>query len=130
MFNPKTLRLIPIAAGLALAALGAQAQTVLKIGYTVPKESHYGVGAQDVADFAARYPACTCPCPRFTDALAGDCAGLGVRVCSLPWGLRVRAGYHRTIFAIASSERKRCVRSCEADSEKGAGEVGDRKSVV
>ena len=32
MFNSKSLRLIPIAAGLALAALGAQAQTVLKIG--------------------------------------------------------------------------------------------------
>lgn len=34
-----------IAAALALLAIGAQAQTVLKIGYTPAKDSHYWVGA-------------------------------------------------------------------------------------
>ena len=34
-----------VAALLALAAGAASAQTVLKIGYTPPKDSHYWVGA-------------------------------------------------------------------------------------
>ena len=73
MFNPKTLRLIPIAAGLALAALGAQAQTVLKIGYTVPKESHYGVGATVFCDEIEKGTQGRYKCQHFpSSALGGE----------------------------------------------------------
>jgi tripartite ATP-independent transporter DctP family solute receptor len=73
MFNPKTLRLIPIAAGLALAALGAQAQTVLKIGYTVPKESHYGVGATTFCDEIEKGTQGRYKCQHFpSSALGGE----------------------------------------------------------
>ncbi len=73
MFNPKTLRLIPIAAGLSLAALGAQAQTVLKIGYTVPKESHYGVGATVFCDEIEKGTQGRYKCQHFpSSALGGE----------------------------------------------------------
>ena len=35
----------PLAVTALLAVTGAQAQTVLKIGYAVPTNSHYGVGS-------------------------------------------------------------------------------------
>lgn len=73
MFNSKSLRLIPIAAGLALAALGAQAQTVLKIGYTVPKESHYGVGATVFCDEIEKGTQGRYKCQHFpSSALGGE----------------------------------------------------------
>jgi TRAP-type C4-dicarboxylate transport system substrate-binding protein len=35
----------PLTLAALLTAAGAQAQTVLRIGYAVPTNSHYGVGA-------------------------------------------------------------------------------------
>ena len=43
----------PVAVAALLSSLmagGAAAQTVLKIGYTPPKDSHYGVGAATFCD--------------------------------------------------------------------------------
>jgi len=73
MFNPQLLRLIPVAATLALASLGAQAQTVLKIGYTVPKESHYGVGATVFCDEIEKGTQGRYKCQHFpSSALGGE----------------------------------------------------------
>jgi TRAP-type C4-dicarboxylate transport system substrate-binding protein len=50
MTTRSLVRPAALAALLALAAGTASAQTVLKIGYTPPKDSHYWVGATTFCD--------------------------------------------------------------------------------
>jgi hypothetical protein len=40
----------------------------------LPSACHDGIGTPDYIAFAAQYLACTPPCQRFADALAGICA--------------------------------------------------------
>ncbi|HSW04979.1 TRAP transporter substrate-binding protein [Aquabacterium sp.] len=58
---------------LTLAASGTQAQTVLKIGYTPSKESHYGVGATAFCDEIEKATQARYKCQQFpSSALGGE----------------------------------------------------------
>ncbi|MEK8049825.1 TRAP transporter substrate-binding protein [Ideonella sp. DXS22W] len=62
-----------LAAGLALLAGAAGAQTVLKIGYSTTKESHYGVGSTVFCDAIAKGTANRYSCQQFpNNALGGE----------------------------------------------------------
>ena len=67
------IRLAAIAALLAAAAAPATAQTVLKIGYTPVKDSHYGVGATVFCDAITKGTANRYTCQQFpSSALGGE----------------------------------------------------------
>ncbi len=66
-------RLTSIVALLAATIAPAAAQTVLKIGYTPPKDSHYGVGATVFCDEIAKGTANRYTCQQFpSSALGGE----------------------------------------------------------
>jgi len=66
-------RLATLAALVALAAGTATAQTVLKIGYTPPKDSHYGVGATTFCDEVEKGTQARYKCQQFpSSALGGE----------------------------------------------------------
>jgi len=67
------VRLTALAALLAAAAAPVAAQTVLKIGYTPTKDSHYGVGATVFCDEIAKGTANRYTCQQFpSGALGGE----------------------------------------------------------
>ena len=69
--NP--LHRIALAAATCAVALGAQAQTVLKIGYPTAKESHYGVGSTVFCDEIEKGTAGRYKCQQFpASALGGE----------------------------------------------------------
>ena len=62
-----------VAALLTLTAGVAAAQTVLKIGYTPPKDSHYGVGATTFCDEIEKGTQARYKCQQFpASALGGE----------------------------------------------------------
>ena len=64
---------VAVAALLSLTAGGAAAQTVLKIGYTPPKDSHYGVGATTFCDEIDKGTQGRYKCQQFpSSALGGE----------------------------------------------------------
>jgi tripartite ATP-independent transporter DctP family solute receptor len=68
-----TLARTCIAAALALLAAGAQAQTVLKIGYTPAKDSHYWVGATTFCAEIEKNTQARFKCQQFpSSALGGE----------------------------------------------------------
>ena len=73
MTHTPVIRLAAIAALLAAAAAPAVAQTVLKIGYTPVKDSHYGVGATVFCDAITKGTANRYTCQQFpSSALGGE----------------------------------------------------------
>ena len=89
---------------------------------TSPSASRNSIGAPDEIDFAAQYPACLCPCQRFTCHLAMTDTGLGVRTVRysfsvglshslLPAGLsrRTACPFAATMGLIPSPAREECL---------------------
>ena len=73
MTRTPLIRLAALAALLAAAAAPAAAQTVLKIGYTPVKDSHYGVGATVFCDAITKGTANRYTCQQFpSSALGGE----------------------------------------------------------
>ena len=73
MTRTPLIRLAALAALLAAAAAPAAAQTVLKIGYTPVKDSHYGVGATVFCDAITKGTANRYTCQHFpSSALGGE----------------------------------------------------------
>ena len=73
MTRSSTLRSAALAALAAAALAPAAAQTVLKIGYSVPRDSHYGVGATVLCDEIAKGTANRYTCQHFpSSALGGE----------------------------------------------------------
>ncbi|MDO9284242.1 MAG: TRAP transporter substrate-binding protein DctP, partial [Aquabacterium sp.] len=71
--NRHSLIRLSAMAALAAAMAPAAAQTVLKIGYTPPKDSHYGVGATVFCDDIAKGTANRYSCQHFpSSALGGE----------------------------------------------------------
>ncbi|HUG25468.1 MAG TPA: C4-dicarboxylate ABC transporter substrate-binding protein, partial [Albitalea sp.] len=69
-FNP---RLAILAASMAVAASTAGAQTILKIGYTPTKDSHYGVGSTVFCDELEKGTQSRYKCQQFpASALGGE----------------------------------------------------------
>jgi len=71
MTSRSPARLAAVAALLALAAAGASAQTVLKIGYTPPKDSHYWVGATTFCDEIEKGTQGRYKCQHFANSALG-----------------------------------------------------------
>ncbi len=70
---PMTLARAGVAAALALLAAGSQAQTVLKIGYTPAKDSHYWVGATTFCAEVEKNTQARYKCQQFpSSALGGE----------------------------------------------------------
>jgi tripartite ATP-independent transporter DctP family solute receptor len=76
MFHRHLSRLkapVAVAALLTLTAGGVAAQTVLKIGYTPPKDSHYGIGAATFCDEIEKGTQGRYKCQQFpSSALGGE----------------------------------------------------------
>ena len=71
--SPRTLRVGLVAAVALCASSSALAQTVLKIGYTPSKESHYGVGATAFCDEVEKSTQGRYKCQQFpSSALGGE----------------------------------------------------------
>jgi len=71
MLRTSLIRLAALATLTAAAVAPAAAQTVLKIGYTPPKDSHYGVGATVFCDDIAKGTANRYSCQQFPSAALG-----------------------------------------------------------
>ena len=67
-FRRATLAALTLA---ALAAGSAGAQTILKIGYTPPKDSHYGVGASTFCDEVEKGTQGRYKCQQFPSSAVG-----------------------------------------------------------
>ena len=73
MQRTSIIRLTALAALVAASVAPAAAQTVLKIGYTPPKDSHYGVGATVFCDEIVKTTANRYSCQHFpSSALGGE----------------------------------------------------------
>jgi len=73
MFRNFLIRLAALSTLAVAAVAPAAAQTVLKIGYTPPKDSHYGVGATVFCDEIAKGTANRYSCQHFpSSALGGE----------------------------------------------------------
>lgn len=73
MIRNSLIRLAALATLATAAVAPAAAQTVLKIGYTPPKDSHYGVGATVLCDEIAKGTANRYSCQHFpSSALGGE----------------------------------------------------------
>lgn len=67
------LKPLALAAALAAAATGAQAQTILKIGYATSATSHYGVGSTVFCDEMEKGTQGRYKCQQFpASALGGE----------------------------------------------------------